>query len=251
MNTEAQEIPHYFEELRVRLNTVDRVKKEVDRLIAPDFNPFALLRPDELRLSNVIAALLNPVDEHGQGARFLSAFIELLEEVTNAHEHLVKIKQSWGQNLSPPVKVGVEIPTHLITDSLRRMDILVSSEVSSEKFGLMIENKPWAWDQPGQLASYHEHLSKDFPLGHVMVYLSGNGAPPSDNSFSETVNKGNLLRQGNLIVIGYRPHLTKWLSRCIYLTEAVRVRVVLTDLLNWIETNFEMNESDREEENKA
>lgn len=247
MNTEVQEIPHYFEELRVRLNTVDRVKKEVDRLIAPDFNPFALLRPDELRLSNVIAALLNPADKHGQGARFLSAFIELLEEVANAHEHLVKIKQLWGQKLSPPVKVGVEIPTHLITDSLRRMDILVSSE----NFGLMIENKPWAWDQPGQLASYHEHLSIGFPLGHVMVYLSGNGAFPSDNSFSEKVNKNNLLQQGNLIVIGYRPHLTKWLSRCIDLTEAVRVRVILTDLLNWIEANFEMNESDREEENKA
>ena len=52
MNTEAQEIHHYYEELRVRLGTVDRVKKEVDRMIAPDFNSFARSTVPSLTLNS-------------------------------------------------------------------------------------------------------------------------------------------------------------------------------------------------------
>ena len=53
--------------------------REQDFNLARHFNVFRYLRDDELGLSRIIADLLNPTDEHGQGATYLEAMLELLE----------------------------------------------------------------------------------------------------------------------------------------------------------------------------
>jgi len=243
-------IQRYFEELRVILGVVDRTKKEVDRLVAPDFNLFSILGADEVRLSNMISSLLNPTSEHGQGDRFLQAFMDVLHEVVTKKQALgdyqigevlcQQIQQEWRCNPTS-IKVALEQTTSSIAASSRRMDILVSGN----DFGLMIENKPWTWDQKDQLADYYVHLSNCFN-GSIMVYLSPSGTDPSEWSLPKQ-KMGELKKDGQLIVIGYRPHLIKWLRKCHATAEADRVRWVIGDFITWIENNFPSSISKEEE----
>jgi len=244
MDDRGLEISHYFEEMRVLFGVVDRTKKEVDRLVAPDFNLFSILWADEVRLSNMIASMLDPTSEHGQGDCFLDAFMDMLHTLP-LHEVAKKqvddsqtgnglcrqIQEKW--KLHPTnIKVAVEQTTNSIAASSRRMDILVNGNDCA----LMIENKPWAWDQKDQLVDYNEHLSKCFN-NHVMVYLSRSGADPTEGSLPQE-KMVELKKNGQLIVIGYRPHLIKWLKNCHTKAEADRVRWIIGDFIAWIENNF-------------
>ena len=50
-----------------------------DRL-APEFNPFDFIAPNEIKLSRILAWLLNPKEKHGQGARFLRLLPDILSK---------------------------------------------------------------------------------------------------------------------------------------------------------------------------
>ncbi len=63
-------------ELAPRLEADRRLEREFDRHLACRFNVFEYLRTDELGLSRVIADLLDPTKEHGQGTTFLEAMLE-------------------------------------------------------------------------------------------------------------------------------------------------------------------------------
>ena len=233
MNSVIPNISKYFEEMRVRLGVVDEVKKEINRLVAPDFNLFSILWSDEVRLSNMIAHLLNPCESHGQGSKFLDAFLDTLEATNppNAAKKIRYFKDTWAN--SKNIKSEIEQSTGMIEASQRRMDILVSGD----GYGLMIENKPWAIDQEDQLKAYHQELSRRYPGRHTMIYLSGDGTPPHDNSITEN-ERIALEQSGELLIIAYRPHLVKWLVRCLALAEADRVRWIIKDFISYIETSF-------------
>lgn len=220
----------YFEDMRVRVSVIDEAKKEIDRLVAPDFNLFSMLLPDEVRLSNMIARLLYPSESHGQGRKFLDAFLDILDSA-NPSDPIAKIKEAWKRPKN--IKVELEQTTGMIEASQRRMDILISGE----SHGLMIENKPWAMDQKDQLTHYHEELSRRFSGRHAMIYLSGDGTPPSEDSLTKK-DFNDLVNKGELLVIAYRPHLTNWLLRCLEIAEADRVRWIIKDFLTYIETEF-------------
>ena len=73
----------YFDELRIRLQVVQRTQQEIDRRFSPDFNLFNLFYLDENRLSYFIKILLDDKAKHGQQALFR----ELLFNMT----HFLKI----------------------------------------------------------------------------------------------------------------------------------------------------------------
>ncbi|MBM4309547.1 MAG: hypothetical protein FJ119_01170 [Deltaproteobacteria bacterium] len=229
------DIQKYFEELRVLIATTDKAKKEIDRLVAPDFSLFSVLWPDEMRLSNLIAKLLDPSAAHGQGAIFLYEFLDFIEELaredSSAYSSIEIIKKSW--NGSSNLKVSTEQATDLIAASQRRMDIVIGNH----ECGVMIENKPWTIDQKDQLKDYHEYLQNKYPKAHIMVYLSGTGGPPSQQSLSKK-DQIELKKQGSFVVLSYRPHLVDWINRCLFVAEPDRVRWILKDFLRYIELNF-------------
>ena len=70
-------------ELTPRLQAARRVERELDRHLARRFSVFKYLRTDELGLSRIIADLLDPDADHGQGALFLQTMLELLPETRN------------------------------------------------------------------------------------------------------------------------------------------------------------------------
>lgn len=230
-----QNISNYFEDMRVRIAVVDDTKKEIDRLIAPDFNLFSILWSDEVRLSNMIACLLNPSASHGQGRVFLDAFLDSLEDANTSNSTVEKIREikiAWA-NAADDIKSDIEQSTGMIAASQRRMDIVVCGR----GYGVMIENKPWAPDQKDQLKDYNKHLSNEFKNGHIMIYLSGNGTPPNENSIT-TLERKELEENGLLLVISYRSHLVNWLQRCLTLAEADRVRWIIKDFISYIEASF-------------
>ncbi len=224
----TQNLQRYFEELRVRLSVVAEVKKEVDRLLAPDFNPFRLTWMDESRLSDVIVNLLDPRASHGQGRRFLDAFLDLVSEKLTEKERLQNLQKAWAG--CDDIVVGREV----ITKNSRRMDILIHDH-SAKPHALMIENKPWAWDQERQLQDYADDLAKY--ANYVMVYLSGNGAPPSEQSLAKQ-KREQLEREGRLVTLDYGNDLIAWLRQCKTIAEADHVRWILDDFARYIEAEF-------------
>lgn len=239
------ELARYFEELRVRLGVVDEVKKEVDRLVAPDFNLFSILSVDEVRLSKMIARLLNPYGAHGQGSKFLDAFLDTIKKVNRDvmnDENALSDKTVNVGEFEPPwsgskmIKVKTEQSTHTIEASQRRMDILISGH----DYGLMIENKPWAIDQKDQLVDYERHLKNCFGGNYLMIYLSGDGSPPSGDSFSVLGKQtfDGMVKNGKFMQMAFRPHLTDWLQDCLAVAEPERVRWILKDFITYIENKF-------------
>ena len=83
---------------------------ERDRQLAPRFNVFKYLREDELGLSRMIADLLDPTTEHGQGTVFLEAMLDTFPETRGLFAEL-------SETTANPIKVMTERwdhrwPTH-------------------------------------------------------------------------------------------------------------------------------------------
>ena len=132
---------NFYSVLKEKLKFYRAAKQRLDPFFSTDFNVFKVIRPNENRLSEIIADLLDPDGSHGQRRRFLDAFLRRIKP--NALENLLK---------QEPRSVTCESQTVYIENSQRRIDILVAFE----NFGLAIENKPWATDQEEQLADYKE-----------------------------------------------------------------------------------------------
>ena len=125
--------------LRQKLQIYRKEKLRWDRFLSTDFNVvFEFIRPNENRLSDIIACLLDANGSHGQQGKFLDAFLKRLFEPDRVAELSGK---------QPQVKR--EDPTHYNENQYRRIDITVDFE----GFGIGIENKPWDREQEYQLRS--------------------------------------------------------------------------------------------------
>ena len=122
----------YFDELRIRLQVVQRTQQEIDRRFSPDFNLFNLFYLDENRLSYFIKILLDDKAKHGQQALFCELLFNMIG--TNVSDNIKHIFNELVVDKN--VKVDVEVST----TSARRMDILIHNNT----YAVMIENKPWA-----------------------------------------------------------------------------------------------------------
>jgi hypothetical protein len=183
--------------------------------LSPEFNCFDYIYPDEMRLSEIIADLLNPKGKHSQGHSFLSAFLRRIG------------LEEWQD------RIGIQVNTEVQTFNKRRFDI----EIKWEDRKLVIENKPWAEDQDNQLSDYIKDLRKG-NLGHWhLVYLSGTGQEPSDNSISEK----ELLeckRAGNITLADYENLILPWLDDCKSVCESERFRWFLGELKLYVLAEF-------------
>ena len=75
--TGRESLQSLLAEISPHLEAERRLERELDRYLAPRFNPFDYLRTSELALSRVIAGLLDPTNAHGQGASFLKAMLDV------------------------------------------------------------------------------------------------------------------------------------------------------------------------------
>ncbi|WCT80260.1 PD-(D/E)XK nuclease family protein [Novosphingobium humi] len=122
-----------------RLPQLDAQTLAAEMYGASRLNSFFILRPDERRITDVLADLLDPKGRHGQGNLFLNAFLQALE--------LRKI--GWKDPVTVKVDAG--------TEKGGLIDLLINHE----KFLIGIEMKIFAPERERQLADYHEHLAKE------------------------------------------------------------------------------------------
>lgn len=211
----------FFRVVGHNLAAQEKSRLRHDKKLTTGFNVFHFIEPDENRLSDVLAFLLNPKDTHGQGDLFLRLMFNQLGVHADAkHTQHATVRR--------------EASTDRIPNSRRRMDILVEAGA-----WLAIENKIDAYEQPKQVKDYLEHLQGCTRAGAeqaVLIYLSPNGRPPESVNF---LAMETLTTSGKLHCWSYHVELREWMERCRQDCAAPRIRAFLTDLMAYIEVQFQ------------
>lgn len=164
----------YFEQLRAA-----RQGQVVSGPASPTaFSLFRCLLPNERALSDFLARLFDPAEDHGAGPIFLDALLRAAN-ITRQYE---------------PSKTQVhrEFPTK----ANRKIDIVID-------FGdaiIGIENKPWAREQPNQIQDYVDSLVSKHQQWWL-VYLIGDGSAPRS---IDTQAASRLRDAGRLCVVSYQ-----------------------------------------------
>ena len=219
-----QRLSDFYSVLNQTLHSHREATRRLDRFLSTDFNAFKWIDPDENRLSEIIADLLDSSGSHGQQRRFLDAFLQRIKP--NDMETLLK---------QQPSSVTCERRTDYIRSSKRRIDIVVQFE--NKAFGLGIENKPWAGDQEQQLHDYIDNLQKDFKDKFCFVYLTPKGDDPSENSIKPSWRE-ELRKERKLICVSYSHDILEWVRECCQLCESDKFRWFLRDFMEYIIDNF-------------
>lgn len=218
-----QHVNDFFSVLKEKLKSHRNMKRYMDRFLSTDFNVFTCIKPDEKRLSNVIANLLNPTGSHGQQSVFLDAFLRRIGKADLCEQQPRQVTTEYR----------IEHPEGSI-------DVLVDFGA----FVIAIENKPWAKEGYEQLDKYSNYLNKEYNDQFCLIYLTLSrdepGSIPRDK-------RGRLMEEGKLLCISYRRDILEWLRECCQLCESDKFRGFLRDFMNYIPTMEEemSNSSER------
>lgn len=163
---------------------------------APIFNVFDILQlsRSEVRThSAMIAELLNPSGNHGQGVLFLKKFIEICVNKDSTFPIPKEIENTSGW----------EVEVEKVVGRSSRLDIVVSNP--SIGHVIAIENKIDAPEQPGQMQRYSEWLTK-----RLHIY------PQQALIFLTLYGKKSLTAEGVVyLTLSYHEDITNWLDSCI------------------------------------
>lgn len=152
------------------------------------FNIFNLLsrKFDEVNLhSKFIYELLSPDSSHGCGTAFLEKLLFHLQ-----------IKD-------------FDLADVEVYREYRKIDLLIKNK----KQAIVIENKLWATDQPGQLERYYKLLFDEGYRDIKIFYLSINGKDPDPHSIGDLYLLENW--SDLFSVISYEFTIEQWLDSCI------------------------------------
>jgi hypothetical protein len=239
ISRQQADIANFFSVIKAKRESFADFMKLYEPSLAPRFNLFDFIGPDENKLSEIIAFFLNPKETHGQGYKFLRIFLEAIkrsEENGQKNEYLQIFLGALKKTLnsSTTVKCTLEKATDMIEASQRRIDI----ELQVGNFGLAIENKPWAGDLKGQISDYNKQLEKSYGKNHyLLIYLSGRGESPSEESITEEEREA-LIISGHLKIITYREYIrcvNQFKTHC----QSERVRCFLQDFEDYLKERFE------------
>jgi len=207
-----------------QLNAVKQARNLYAAKLSPDFNCFQYILPDEHRLSQILADLLDPKGKHSQGHKFLFSFLRM-----------AGLERLRDENLP---KIETEATTTHIERSNRRIDI----KITWDKRAIAIENKPWAGDQQYQIRDYIKEIS-NYDDWHL-IYISGTGHDPLPYSISEQ-DLIEYKTKGKVTVISYT-NLVSWLNDCMADCQSERFRWFLGEFKLYLLAEFK-GEKDMQE----
>ena len=233
------EVQTLINEVSQKIQALETAQALYSRQLSPDFNTFDYINTDELGLSRILAALLDPKGSHAQQETFLRLFIEhCLPDMYKAPEWQVFLDSI------DKTKVFVEQVTSR-NNSLRRMDIYLQCQVGDESYGVCIENKPYAADQFEQLKDYAEELEKRHPKAWHLAYLNESVNGPSEYSIKADDLKA-LTDKKRFTHLRFS-ELLGWLKACQVECQNHSVCEFLAQLIKFIQKQFmgieDMNES--------
>ena len=233
------EIDHFFSTIQTKCDSYAHFMRLYESSLAPRFNLFDFIGPNENKLSEIIAFFLDPKASHGQGNVFLRIFLDMIGRTEGKEQDdkpMRKFLEAFEDNLNGTVKatLTLEKATDLIETSQRRIDI----ELNIGNIGLAIENKPWACDQIDQISDYNKQLLKRYGENrYLLIYLSGTGEPPSEDSVAEKEREA-LTSSGHLKILSYREFIT-CVNRFKKDCRSERVRCFLQDFEDYLRIQFE------------
>lgn len=180
---------------------------------APNLNAFSMFRPDERRITNILAEFMDPRGRHGQGTLFLNAFLSAVG-LTNVVR-------------SDHVTVTVDA----ITAAGRLVDLVVSTPTNL----LGIEVKLWAVQQDNQLADYAEHLRQQAGRREWKLVFLAEQEPETAQDLvirmpwveAPQNNDGMWATPVKYILMNIAPQV-----------RAPRTRVFIEEFLMWIDESF-------------
>lgn len=210
------------------LDQVATIVKHYDKiaeLTGSDFNIFKIidLSTKEVRLhSCLIAELLNPKGSHGQGDRFLKAFISVINN-SIVQGQTLPASFCLGNFDTASAKVEVEFYIGAINREETeggRIDIHLEDGLKQH---ILIENKIDAVDQPNQLLRYHNYDQKA-----LLLYLTQDGRDPSEASVGgKTASKERFFQ-----CLSYKTTIVRWLEACQ--KEAAALPLVRESIVQYI-----------------
>lgn len=228
-----QEVQYLLKTVSNEIQLINTSKRLYAKQLAPEFSIFNYISTNETNLSYILADLLNPKGSHQQDDLFLKKFIKIC---------LPKQCQEWNGFLDNLANIRVKREeTTYANQSNRRMDIYLTDD---KKYGICIENKPYARDQKDQLSDYYQELTnRKYSFKH-MVYLSQN--LPSDYSVkSEDLEQWQI--DNEFSHIGYHD-LVDWLNACKADCQNASVLEFINQFIKFIQKQF-MRLSDMTEQN--
>ena len=187
--------------------------QELAAVTGEDFNVFSILgvQTDEVRThSAFLSELLNPQGSHRQGTVFLKLFLELCLKGTDTGS------RAFDNKKLDDFRVGAEVSV-----DQGRIDVLLEKDDAC----IVIENKIYAEDQPGQLNRYHRYACGK-NIGHdqiKLVYLTLDGSKPSEDSLRDENGRLGKLKPKDVLCISYKEHITRWLEACMRTEEVQRI----------------------------
>ena len=234
------EVQTLINEVSQKVQALETAQALYSRQLSPDFNTFDYINTDELGLSRILAALLDPKGSHAQQETFLRLFIEhCLPDMYKAPEWQVFLDSI------DKTKVFVEQVTSR-NNSLRRMDIYLQCQVGDNSYGVCIENKPYAADQFEQLKDYAEELEKRHPKVWYLAYLNESVNGPSEYSIKADDLKA-LTDKKRFTHLRFS-ELLGWLKACQVECQNHSVCEFLAQLIKFIQKQF-MGIEDMNEDN--
>lgn len=161
---------------------------EIAEITGENYNIFEILDVNTLedKHSRILTDILNPKGLHDCGNIFLKLFFE---------KFLLKETKANNFDFSK-----FQVHREYYAKDFGRIDIFINCK----DFGIVIENKIHAGDQPEQLKRYDEFLKREFKRKSHIFYLTLNGNKASDYS-SEGVEYKTL---------SYAKDILDWLKSC-------------------------------------
>ena len=233
LEQDKRELERFFADVKYRVHLAETLQCQLDVRLATGFNVFDLIEPDENKLSDVLAGLLDPKGNHGQGDLFLRLLFERLGLGSDA-----KLR-------TKDATVRREAPMRGTRKDHRRMDVFVEGGVL-----LAIENKVDSPEQQDQVSDYLVDLERRCPcppgqpIQNTLIYLTPDRRPPELLSDSELENHRKSRR---LHCWSYQDELRDWLKDCRRDCEAQKIRDFLSDFIAYIESDLKRESEGNQE----
>lgn len=211
-----RDLREFHSTLALRLDLLDQARKSLNVYLSKDFNVFDYIEPDENGISQVVADLLDPKGPHGQSKVFLDSFLMAI---------------GHSEQICDSDQARVHCQTHAIASTGGFIDITIDLP----EFGIGIENKPWAVEQPAQLARYVQHLDRIHAGRYSLVFLEGRGIGPT--SIPDRTAR-ELEAAGKFRTLKYVPDLKNWIELCAKESQSDKLRWFLRDFAGYLDRNF-------------
>lgn len=208
---------------------IDSIMDAYEKRIASNYNIFYILKNiynnEIITHSPFLKDLLNIEGEHKQGDLFYLEFLELLN-IPNKVDFIPNDKIYFS--IDEPKYIG---PIDKDYKDGGSIDIFISYRDSKKHFSIAIENKRDAVDQPKQLERYYNYLKAVHQENFLLVYLTPDGHPPTEQSIEKTLLQQNC---NEIKIISYKEHITKLLRNTISKVEADNVSTLIKQYLQII-----------------